>query len=215
MKSLNALADPNTDNEIADPKLAAILAAAKTTFLAHGYDLTSMDQIAMTASVSKRTVYSRFSSKEELFGAAIEYSCKDLLPTSLPELTSNLPIRELIEKLSINFLRGALRPDALALRRIATFEAGRNPEIGRVFLKHGPGWLIDQFTPIFIEIGSAAGLKTDDPHQTLWRMGSLISEPLHNRMLLGDTPDDLETAILEQVEFGLAAFFYIFGTQDT
>ncbi|WAJ72132.1 TetR/AcrR family transcriptional regulator [Catenovulum adriaticum] len=53
-------------------KQQAILAAAITEFKSNGFENTSMDQIALAASVSKRTVYNHFPSKELLFDAMLE-----------------------------------------------------------------------------------------------------------------------------------------------
>ncbi len=48
-------------------KRAIILDGATTVFINMGYELASMDKIAETAKVSKRTVYNHFGSKENLF----------------------------------------------------------------------------------------------------------------------------------------------------
>jgi TetR/AcrR family transcriptional regulator, regulator of autoinduction and epiphytic fitness len=52
-------------------KRAAILNGAIDVFISMGYDLASMDKIAETAGVSKRTVYNHFGSKENLFQAIV------------------------------------------------------------------------------------------------------------------------------------------------
>jgi TetR/AcrR family transcriptional regulator of autoinduction and epiphytic fitness len=52
-------------------KRAAILDGAVQVFIDMGYELASMDSIAETAGVSKRTVYNHFSSKEGLFQAVV------------------------------------------------------------------------------------------------------------------------------------------------
>ncbi|MBC3934395.1 TetR/AcrR family transcriptional regulator [Undibacterium rugosum] len=54
-----------------DRKRAAILNAAICEFRQLGYDATSMDKIAATAQVSKRTVYNHFPCKEDLFTAIL------------------------------------------------------------------------------------------------------------------------------------------------
>lgn len=54
-----------------DRKREAILHAAIAEFRTYGFDATSMDKIAATAEVSKRTVYNHFPSKEELFAAIL------------------------------------------------------------------------------------------------------------------------------------------------
>ncbi len=52
-------------------KRAAILDGAIDVFISLGYELASMDKIAETAGVSKRTVYNHFGSKENLFQAVL------------------------------------------------------------------------------------------------------------------------------------------------
>jgi len=52
-------------------KRAAILDGAIDVFIDMGYELASMDKIAETAGVSKRTVYNHFGSKENLFQVVI------------------------------------------------------------------------------------------------------------------------------------------------
>lgn len=71
-----------------DRKRQAILDAALVEFDAHGFAATSMDRIAATASVSKRTVYNHFQSKEALFEAirqstlqAIEHAIRPYDPS--------------------------------------------------------------------------------------------------------------------------------------
>lgn len=52
-------------------KRATILDGAIDVFISMGYELASMDKIAETAGVSKRTVYNHFGSKESLFQAVL------------------------------------------------------------------------------------------------------------------------------------------------
>lgn len=52
---------------LTDRKREAIVQAAIAEFRNNGFEVTSMDKIAATAGVSKRTVYNHFPSKEELF----------------------------------------------------------------------------------------------------------------------------------------------------
>jgi TetR/AcrR family transcriptional regulator of autoinduction and epiphytic fitness len=52
-------------------KRAIILDGAVDVFIEMGYELASMDKIAETANVSKRTVYNHFGSKENLFQAVV------------------------------------------------------------------------------------------------------------------------------------------------
>lgn len=194
-----------------DAKERAIVDAARETFLAHGYDAASMDQIALAAGVSKRTVYNRFRSKEELFAAAIEETCRSILPFDIASIEASLPTEDFVRELAHAFLTGMLAPDALALRRIAAFEAGRNPALGRSYLEHGPALMAATFAPILERTSKREGVEIEDVESAIYQLGALISEPLYTEVLLGLVPEDLETAIYQQVEHGLRAFWLIHG----
>ncbi len=53
-------------------KRAMILDGAIDVFISMGYELASMDKIAETAGVSKRTVYNHFGNKENLFQVIVD-----------------------------------------------------------------------------------------------------------------------------------------------
>jgi TetR/AcrR family transcriptional regulator, regulator of autoinduction and epiphytic fitness len=57
---------------LTDRKRAAIVAAAIAEFRVNGFEATSMDRIAATAGVSKRTVYNHFPSKDDLFAQILQ-----------------------------------------------------------------------------------------------------------------------------------------------
>jgi TetR/AcrR family transcriptional repressor of mexJK operon len=62
-------------------KRAAILAAARKLFLSDGFERTSMDAIAATAGVSKRTVYDYYGDKRALLLAVVEQAVGALAAT--------------------------------------------------------------------------------------------------------------------------------------
>ncbi len=196
-----------------DQKTDAIVKAARKTFLAHGFDAASMDQIALEAAVSKRTVYNRFRSKEELFGAAIEDTCRKVLPVNVDEIESSLPPGELLMQLSLEFVKGVLEPEALSLRRIAAFEAERTPAIGQSYLVHGPQWMVKKYAPILARLGAKGVLKIDDAEAAIWQLGALITEPLYTHALLGAAPKNLDAAITKQVSGGVTAFLKLYAEE--
>ena len=196
-----------------DEKTTAIIDAARKAFLARGFDAASMDQIALTAGVSKRTVYNRFRSKEELFGAAITETCSNLLPLNVDDIEASLPPEAFISALSRAFLRGILKPDALSLRRIAAFEAERTPAIGKAYLANGPKYMVDQAAPILERLAAKGVFEIPDAREAIWQLGALITEPLYTKVIMGDAPDNLEKAIDEQVARGVKAFMKIYRAE--
>src|ERR1035438_6630869 len=56
-----------------DPqRRAAIIEAAWSCFLQHGYAKTSLEDVARRAGLSRPLIYLQFANKQELFGCAIE-----------------------------------------------------------------------------------------------------------------------------------------------
>ncbi|MDZ7626986.1 MAG: TetR/AcrR family transcriptional regulator [Parvularculaceae bacterium] len=202
-------ATPSTDQN-PDAKEAAIVDAARRTFLVHGYDGASMDEIALAAGVSKRTVYNRFRSKEDLFAATIEESCRRILPVDIDSIEKSLSTRDFTNELAHRFLRGMLHPEALALRRIASFEAGRNPPLGRLYYDHGVAYMMAAFAPILKRAAVREGVEIADVETALHQLGALVMEPLYTEALLGVAPADIEAAIDRQVGLGLQAFWKIY-----
>ena len=200
-----------TEPPVRDPKEAAIIEAARKTFLANGYDGASMDEIALTAGVSKRTVYNRFRSKEELFAAAIDEMCRRILPVDLAAIEASRTTEQFVNEMAHVFMHGILQPDALSLRRIAAFEAGRNPALGRTYLEHGPAYMAATFAPVLARAAKREGIDIPDVEAAIYQLGALISEPLYTEVLLGATPGDLSAAIDRQIASGLEAFWRIYG----
>ncbi|MEM9705110.1 MAG: TetR/AcrR family transcriptional regulator [Pseudomonadota bacterium] len=197
--------------ETPDAKEAAIIDAARQTFLANGFDGASMDKIALTAGVSKRTVYNRFRSKEALFAAALLDTCRHMLPLNVDEIEDSLPVKEFLCQMAGTFLRGILSPEAIALRRIAAFEAARTPALGRAYLENGPQTLVAIAKPIMERAIARGDFYTDDVEKALWRLGGLLMEPLFTEVLMGQDPEDVEAAIAKQVDDACEAFFKIYG----
>ena len=196
-----------------DEKERAIIDAARHTFLAKGYDGASMDAIALKAAVSKRTVYNRFKSKEELFAAAIVQSCHNILPVNVEEIEASLSAKDFISEIAHVFVRSILADEAIALKRIAAFEAARTPSLGKAYLEHGPEWMAQTCRPLLERVADKVLLNVDDFDLAIWQLGALITEPLYTRVVLGVVPDDLDKAIDEQIKTGLEAFWKIYGTK--
>src|SRR3954454_651281 len=82
-------------------KRRAIVAAATTAFLDHGYRGTSMDAVAAAAGVSKQTVYQHFGDKQRLFReliAATVQSASDPVHDEVRRLPERLPDGSRLDK---------------------------------------------------------------------------------------------------------------------
>ena len=147
---------------LTDRKRAAILQAAVAEFRQAGYEATSMDRVAASAGVSKRTVYNHFPSKEALFAQILQ----QLLESSLasPELAyrSDRPLRPQLLELVQQKLRLLHDEDFIDLARVAIAAVIPSPERAQaMFARMGDK---EEGLTVWIRAAAADGrLNTDDP----------------------------------------------------
>ncbi len=116
-----------------------ILDVASELFLSEGYGVTSIEAIARRARISKRTFYSRFKDKPELFGAVVHRVVERLRPSGDAQLFDGGTLEEILTRIAEIILRAALTPQALALHRLVVAEALRFPELAVVVSERGGG----------------------------------------------------------------------------
>lgn len=113
---------------LTDLKRDAIIQAAIVEFRASGFDTTSMDKIAATAGVSKRTVYNHFPSKEELFAEILHKLWISICTQQKVVYQHELPLREQLTALLQAKLRMLADDNFLDLARVAIAAAIHSPE---------------------------------------------------------------------------------------
>jgi TetR/AcrR family transcriptional regulator, mexJK operon transcriptional repressor len=105
-----------------------ILASALGLFSSHGVERTTMDAIATAATVSKRTLYCRFGSKQELVRKAVEIVvARMLLP--LGDGTKHGTIHEQLCALADDLLEIALKPETHLLHELTSWLAAADPAL--------------------------------------------------------------------------------------
>ena len=172
-------------------KRRAILDAATTLFLREGYPATSMDQIAAAASVSKQTVYKQFADKQSLFreivtGTVAEIS--DPVAEQVDSLRDSTDLAADLHGLARALLTQVIQPRMMQLRRLVIGEAGRFPELGRLFHDSGPGRTIDTLAATFESLAARGTLRLQDPRLAAEHFNWLVmSTPLNRVMLCGDS----------------------------
>ena len=203
-----------TDDRQSTRKRKAIVEAATTVFLQKGYLGTSMDEIAALAGVSKQTVYKHFADKERLFSEIVTATVDEIADPNYDEVL-NLEDTGDVEGDLLGFarrqLRAVMEPRLLALRRLVIGEAGRFPQLGRLFYERGPGRTIDALATHFERLASRGALELDDPRLAAAHFNWLVmSIPLNQAMLLGEdepaTPAELDRYADAGVRAFLAAY---------
>lgn len=116
----------------------AVLQAARTVFLAHGFSAATTDMIQRAAGVSKATMYACFPNKEALFVAVIEQACAGMAAVMQSVEATPGDIGKTLTAIGTAYINMILEPDGMALFRVVAAESPRFPELGRRFYLTGP-----------------------------------------------------------------------------
>ena len=113
---------------LTDRKREAIIQAAIAEFRANGFEVTSMDKIAATAGVSKRTVYNHFPSKEELFAEILNQLWARITDEQAVTYRADQPLREQLLPMLLAKLQMMADDNFLGLARVAIAATIHSPE---------------------------------------------------------------------------------------
>jgi TetR/AcrR family transcriptional regulator, mexJK operon transcriptional repressor len=107
-----------------------LLDRALDLFLENGFDGTSIDSIAATAGMAKRTIYTRYGDKTRLFQAALGRAIEDwLVPIDLLRAQETDDFEETLQRIGAILVDNVLNPEGLRLLRLTNAESVRMPEI--------------------------------------------------------------------------------------
>ena len=191
-------------------KHGAILEAATTLFLRSGYRGTSMDEIAALAGVSKQTVYKHFADKERLFSEIVVSTVSEVSDPVYEEvlkLEDSGDVEADLRGLARRLLGRVMQPRILQLRRLVIGEAGRFPELGRVFYEQGPGRTIGALASAFQSLAERGVLQLDDPVLAAAHFNWLVmSVPLNRAMFLGEDHPPERAELDRYADAGVRAF---------
>ncbi|PYY66746.1 TetR family transcriptional regulator [Pseudomonas jessenii] len=113
---------------LTDRKRQAIIQAAINEFRDNGFEITSMDKIAATAGVSKRTVYNHFPSKEELFAEILNQLWIRVTAEQETSYRPDQPLRDQLRSLLMAKLQMLGDDNLLDLARVAIAATIHSPE---------------------------------------------------------------------------------------
>ncbi|BBZ28905.1 hypothetical protein MMAD_32000 [Mycolicibacterium madagascariense] len=137
---------------------------AAVVFLAHGYEQSSMDQIALEAGVARRTVYNQFGSKKALFDATMAQMWERMpLDAITADTTSSTPPEEVLYSIGRTIANFWAPPEAVAFMRLVMWESSKFPELGESFLDNGRDPARRRVTEYVRRLGGDAGFRIDDP----------------------------------------------------
>jgi AcrR family transcriptional regulator len=177
-----------------------ILKAARASFMEHGYAATSMSAIAADLGGSKTTLWSYFPSKEELFGAVLEEEIGRFRAELLAMLDLSGSVGETLRRFCRALLGKISAPDSIRLHRIIAAEAGRFPELGRIFYERAPRHTQEKLAAFLGEAMKRGELRRADPILAAQQLLALLQARLYtfrlwNIAVATDPDGDVEVAV--------------------
>lgn len=113
---------------------SVITQTALQMFLEEGYGATSMKRVAEVAQVSPGTLYARFANKEALFKAVVELEVATLkVSNPLRRPKAGALLIDILETSAVNMMDALGRKDVEAFGRLLANEAGRFPQLARIY----------------------------------------------------------------------------------
>ncbi|UHC80029.1 TetR/AcrR family transcriptional regulator [Pseudomonas sp. NIBR-H-19] len=182
----NNLSAPNGPGRPKDlAKRQAILDAAKTLFLSHGYANTSMDAVAAEAGVSKLTVYSHFNDKETLFSAAVMAKCEEQLPPLFFELPAGIAVEKVLLNIARGFHQLINSDESVDLHRLIMALGSQDPKLSLIFFEAGPQRMVQGMERLLTQIHDSGALSIDLPRNAAEHFFCLIKGAGNFRLLYG------------------------------
>ncbi len=147
-------------------KRRTITEAATALFLERGYLGTSIDQIAVSAGVSKPTVYRFFADKDALLEDIVLDTLDragDPFRAKLPGLTDSENLAADLQKLARSYIAMVTQPSVLQLRRLVIGASHQLPELARAYYERAPEQTLRALADAFQQLASRGLLQIDDP----------------------------------------------------
>jgi TetR/AcrR family transcriptional regulator, mexJK operon transcriptional repressor len=178
----------------------AFVDLARDSFFSHGYAGTAMSTIAAKAGGSKTTLWSYFPSKQDLFVAVVD----DLVERFGTMLRVPLPPETLVEDAMRQFgnamMSIVLTPPIIALHRLVIGEAGRFPELGRLFYEHGPSRGKAKLAEYLAAAMADGRVRPGDPFRAASEFAFLCRSGCYEPHLLGMIDGDVQMQVARDVD---------------
>jgi TetR/AcrR family transcriptional regulator, mexJK operon transcriptional repressor len=191
-------------------KRSLIAQAALRLFLRDGFARTSMDAIAAEAGVSKRTIYSHYGDKENLFVSVVRetYTAMiDVIVRLMDQYLTDVP-DEAVEASITAFaceaaLLAARSPERSAIIRLMMTEAAHFPELREIQMR--PQGITAAIAERLARMAARGLLDVPEPEEAANHLFSLTMGQMNNRTLFGALPAS-DAEITHMASSGARAF---------
>jgi len=196
-----------------DDRRAQIIAVARAAFIREGYAAVSMSKISETVGGSKRTLYSLFPSKKDLFFTVIDLECTRLFDHVFELGPSLADLRSAVVLFAQRFLSRLLSEDNIALQRMVIAESVRFPEVGQALFEFAHQRGIERLTPYLQQAMASKLLRPGNPREVALRLLEMCTSSHLGQLRLWNIAKDVTSAELEKSAYNvMICFLAAYGT---
>lgn len=189
----------------------AILEAAAQMFQEMGFERTTMAAISERLGYSKATLYSYFSSKEELFSAVVFDATAAEFQASHEALDPTLEdITQALVSYGQRFLTLIYSPQVQAVRRLMVSEASRS-DLGKKCYELGPVRSEAEIAEFLQAAMNSGKLRQSDARVAALHLRGLLESEWFERFLFQVLKDVTPEEINATVSRAVAAFMAAYG----
>lgn len=142
---------------------AELLDRALDLFLERGFERTTIDAIAASVGMAKRTVYARYDDKAKLFRAALQRAIDEMVvPVEKLRAAEREGVEECLLAIARILVDNLMSPEGLRLMRITNSESYRMPEIGAYTYDRGTRQTIAYLADLFRRLRTGQGAEMPD-----------------------------------------------------
>jgi AcrR family transcriptional regulator len=172
--------------EHAERRHEELLERALEMFAECGFEMTTIDAIANSLNMTKRTIYARYSDKAALFGAAMDRAIKRwVLPVEMLRATDTGDLQTSLVAFARLRVGNNMTREGLRLQRIVTSEAFRFPGVYSRY-EAATQVVIDYLVGLFERHArEEPGVWFDDPDLAASAFLSMINTPARLALLFG------------------------------
>jgi TetR/AcrR family transcriptional repressor of mexJK operon len=191
-------------------KRAQIMAGAVEVFASEGYEGASMSRIAQVAGVSKGTLYNYFDSKAALFAAFVNEVCDLKISALFGVIDCHADPADALRSIGRQMIELMLSASSLTMYRVVMSEAGKFPELARLFFNAGPARAIRNMAEWLAKETKRGNLSVPDPEFAAEQFFALCQTRIvpRRRLNLQDVPGagELERVVDASVDMFLRTY---------
>ena len=188
-----------------------ILEAALELFSVHGFEATSISQIASAVGIRKASLYSHFESKQAILDALVEDVLDQYAEHSIFARrdgdSEDAPTPESTAQMIVEQLRYILHdPHISRARKMLVVEQFRNPELAQLQTRQNYTDVLAYFTSLVERLIRSGVLAGEDPGI----MAAQLCLPISTWINLCDREPEREDEVMELVGRHIAQFFRVY-----